>query len=57
MALPVKGLGVVNHMPEGIWSRERAQDAGVTQAIAERDSSDPIAVQASRRMPTGDRIA
>ncbi|MGH6695137.1 crotonase/enoyl-CoA hydratase family protein [Sphingopyxis sp.] len=47
--------GVSRHTPEGIWFRERAQEVGFKQAVAERDSGDPIASQVSRRMPTEDR--
>ena len=36
---------------EGMWFRERAQQAGFKQAVAERDSGDPIAPGASKVMP------
>lgn len=41
--------GVSRHSPEGIWFRERAQEVGFKQAVAERDSGDPIATQVSKR--------
>ena len=43
--------GVARHSPEGLWFRERAQDVGFKQAVAERDSGDPIAPDASKRLP------
>ena len=43
--------GVARHSPEGLWFRERAQDVGFKQAVAERDSGDPIAPGASKRLP------
>lgn len=42
--------GVARHSPEGIWFRQRAQDVGFKQAVAERDSGDPIAPGVSKRM-------
>src|SRR5580700_4827685 len=41
--------GVARHSPEGIWFRERAEAAGFKQAIAERDSGEPIAPHVSKR--------
>jgi enoyl-CoA hydratase len=41
--------GIARHTPEGLWFRERAQDVGFKQAVAERDSGDPIASQVSKR--------
>lgn len=41
--------GVARHSPEGLWFRERAQEVGFKQAVAERDSGDPIAPGASKR--------
>jgi enoyl-CoA hydratase len=41
--------GVARHSPEGMWFRERAQEVGFKQAVAERDSGEPIASQVSRR--------
>jgi enoyl-CoA hydratase len=41
--------GVARHTPEGLWFRERAQDVGFKQAVAERDSGHPIAPQVSKR--------
>ncbi|MGL4287392.1 MAG: crotonase/enoyl-CoA hydratase family protein [Phreatobacter sp.] len=42
--------GVSRHTPEGIWFRERAQEVGFKQAVAERDSGAPIASQVSKRL-------
>lgn len=42
--------GVARHSPEGLWFRQRAQEAGFRQAVAERDSGAPIAPQASKRI-------
>ena len=44
--------GIARHSPEGMWFRERAQEVGFKQAVAERDSGAPIASQASKRPPT-----
>jgi enoyl-CoA hydratase len=41
--------GVARHSPEGLWFRERAQQAGFKQAVAERDSGAPIAPHVSKR--------
>jgi len=35
--------GVARPSPEGIWFRNRTQQVGFKQAVAERDSGDPIA--------------
>lgn len=35
--------GVARHTPEGVWFRQRAQEVGFKQAVAERDSGDVIA--------------
>ncbi|PWE17500.1 enoyl-CoA hydratase [Marinicauda salina] len=40
--------GVARHSPEGVWFRERAQEVGFKQAVAERDSGAPIAEGASK---------
>ncbi len=34
--------GMARHSPEGIWFKERAQNVGFKQAVAERDSGNPI---------------
>lgn len=34
--------GIARHSPEGLWFKQRAEEAGFKQAIAERDSGDPI---------------
>jgi enoyl-CoA hydratase len=34
--------GMARHSPEGIWFKERAEEVGFKQAVAERDSGDPI---------------
>ncbi len=41
--------GIARHSPEGIWFRNRAGEVGFKQAVAERDSGDPIAPDASKR--------
>jgi enoyl-CoA hydratase len=41
--------GVARHSPEGLWFRERAQEVGFKQAVAERDSGAPIAPHVSKR--------
>ena len=41
--------GVARHSPEGLLFRERAQEVGFKQAVAERDSGEPIAPEASKR--------
>lgn len=46
--------GVARHTPEGIWFRERAQEVGFKQAVAERDSGDPIASEVSKRLKPED---
>ena len=42
--------GVARHSPEGLWFRERAVEVGFKQAVAERDSGDPIADGQSKRL-------
>lgn len=42
--------GVARHSPEGLWFRERAVDVGFKQAVQERDSGDPIAAEASKKL-------
>ena len=34
--------GMTRHSPEGVWFKERAEEVGFKQAVAERDSGDPI---------------
>jgi enoyl-CoA hydratase len=34
--------GMARHSPEGVWFKERAEEVGFKQAVAERDSGDPI---------------
>jgi len=41
--------GVARHSPEGIWFQERAEEVGFKQAVAERDSGEPIAPHVSKR--------
>lgn len=41
--------GVARHSPEGLWFKERAEAVGFKQAVAERDSGEPIAPGVSRR--------
>jgi len=40
--------GITRHSPEGVWFKQRAEEAGFKQAVKERDSSDPIAPGWSR---------
>lgn len=40
--------GMARHSPEGLWFRQRAVDVGFRQAVAERDSGEPIAPGASK---------
>ena len=34
--------GMTRHSPEGIWFKQRAEEVVFKQAVAERDSGDPI---------------
>jgi len=34
--------GMARHSPEGVWFKQRAEEAGFKQAVAERDSGEPI---------------
>ena len=34
--------GITRHSPEGIWFKQRAEEVGFKQAVAERDSGEPI---------------
>lgn len=43
--------GITRHSPEGMWFKQRAEEVGFGQAVAERDSGEPIAPGVSRRMP------
>jgi enoyl-CoA hydratase len=43
--------GITRHSPEGAWFKARAEEVGFRQAVAERDSGDPIAEEVSRRSP------
>lgn len=43
--------GITRHTPEGVWWKERAEQVGFKQAVKERDSGDPVAPEAERRMP------
>ena len=40
--------GITRHSPEGVWFKQRAEEAGFKQAVAERDSGAPIAEGVSR---------
>lgn len=40
--------GVARHSPEGMWFKERAEEVGFKQAVAERDSGEPIAPGVSK---------
>lgn len=43
--------GITRHSPEDVWFKERAEEVGFQQAVAERDSGDPIAEGVSLRRP------
>ncbi len=34
--------GITRHSPEGVWFKQRAEKVGFKEAVAERDSGDPI---------------
>ncbi|MEZ4514630.1 MAG: crotonase/enoyl-CoA hydratase family protein [Chloroflexota bacterium] len=34
--------GITRHSPEGVWFKQRAEEVGFKQAVAERDSGEPI---------------
>jgi enoyl-CoA hydratase len=34
--------GMARHSPEGVWFKQRSEEVGFKQAVAERDSGDPI---------------
>lgn len=40
--------GVTRHSPEGMWFKQRAEEAGFAAAVRERDSGAPIAVGVSK---------
>ena len=40
--------GMARHTPEGIWFKQRAEEVGFKQAVAERDGGDPIAPDVAR---------
>lgn len=40
--------GITRHSPEGVWFKQRAEAVGFKQAVAERDSGEPVAPGASR---------
>ncbi len=40
--------GITRHSPEGIWFKQRAEEVGFKQAVAERDSGEPIAEGVSK---------
>ena len=40
--------GITRHSPEGVWFKQRAEEVGFKQAVAERDSGDAIAPGVSR---------
>ncbi len=44
--------GITRHTPEGKWFKERASEVGFQQAVAERDSGEPIAEGVSRPSPS-----
>jgi len=40
--------GITRHSPEGVWFKQRAEEAGFKQAVQERDGGAPIAPGVSR---------
>ncbi|MEM1156153.1 MAG: crotonase/enoyl-CoA hydratase family protein, partial [Pseudomonadota bacterium] len=40
--------GITRHSPEGVWFKQRAEEVGFKQAVAERDGGSPIADGVSR---------
>ena len=40
--------GITRHSPEGVWFKQRAEEVGFKQAVAERDSGAPIAADVSK---------
>ena len=40
--------GISRHSPEGMWFRQRAQEVGFKQAVAERDGGGPIAAEVEK---------
>jgi enoyl-CoA hydratase len=40
--------GITRHSPEGVWFKQRAEAVGFKQAVAERDSGEPIAEGVSK---------
>jgi len=40
--------GITRHSPEGVWFKQRAEEAGFKQAVRERDGGAPIAPGVSR---------
>ncbi len=40
--------GIARHSPEGMWFKQRAEEVGFKQAVAERDGGDPIAPGVSK---------
>lgn len=45
--------GITRHSPEGVWFKQRAEEAGFKQAIQERDGGEPIAEGWSRPFSRG----
>lgn len=46
--------GIARHSPEGLWFKSVAESRGFPEAVRIRDSGDPIAEGATRRMPEAD---
>lgn len=40
--------GITRHSPEGMWFKQRAEEAGFKQAVKERDGGEPIAEGVSK---------
>ena len=43
--------GITRHTPEGLWWKTRAEEVGFKQAVAERDSGEPIAGEVEKHLP------
>ena len=44
--------GMTRHSPEGVWWKDRAEEVGFKQAVRERDSGEPIAAEAEKKLPS-----
>ena len=42
--------GIARHSPEGMWFKQRSEEIGFKEAVRERDSGRPIAVEAEKKL-------